>query len=116
MSGIEQGAQFLVNRDDDVQTRQFEDLQHSGGGDDQIEGSLRFPNVLQRCDEDPETGRIQEGHPAEIHDDAGARGDGRLHSVPNSGSRVSVHFTGHFNDRGPLHVSAIDPKGEWLRN
>ena len=33
-----------------------------------------------------------------------------------SASRTCVHFSGNFDDRGPLHVSAIDPKGKWLGN
>ena len=50
-----------VKRDDDVETREGQHLEHPRGGDDDIEGAARLPGVLEGRHEHSETGGVHEG-------------------------------------------------------
>src|SRR3569833_1632766 len=63
------GRDGVVKLEDPVQGGDPEDLEQPLVGADKLERSIDRPEPLQRTDQHPEAGRVQELHPAEIHHD-----------------------------------------------
>lgn len=95
--------------DDDIEPGQAEHLQHPGGGHDDVEAPLRLPRVLERLDQDPETGRVDEGDLGEVDDEGTPRNGGeRAHLGLEQRGRVCVQLPRRRDDGAAGALGDLD--------
>lgn len=97
--------------DHDVETGQAEHLQHPRRGHDHVEAALRLTGVLQRLDQDPETGGVDEGDLGEVDDERTPRNRGQ---GPDLGleqrGRMSVQLPRRRDDGAASALGDLDRK------
>lgn len=101
-----------MDRDDDVEPGQLEDLQDPRGRDDEVQSALLFPQVLEGRHEHSQAGGVQERDICEIDDDAGLRADRRLDGGPNLAGGVGVDLPCDRDDRGVPPTIGGDVDGD----
>lgn len=99
-SGREGVAQRGVDRNDDVQAGQLEDLQHPRGCDDEVQTALLLAQVLQSRHEDAQSGGVKERDAGQVDDDAGSGSDHRLDGRANIAGGMGVDLPSDGHDRG----------------